>query len=141
MWPARCSALNWNGLTRSSRRARLRWISERLDGIEGIGFQPAADWASPAPWLFCITVDASTYGATRDELAAVLDRDGIETRPFFHPLHTLPPYVGAARGPLHVTERLAASGLNLPNVAALTDDDLDRVANAIGSARKASPVS
>jgi perosamine synthetase len=106
----------------------------RLSGIDGIGFQPVADWAEPAPWLFCITVDASAFGRTRDQLMLELDGAGIETRPFFEPLHRLPPYAAQADIELPVTLDLAASGMNLPTFAALGEADLDRVALAIRDA-------
>jgi len=103
-----------------------------LAAIPGIGFQPVADWAQPAPWIFCITIAEREFGMPRDELAGALAAEGIETRPFFHPIHTLPPYANPARPrSLPNTERLAASGLNLPTGAGLTHADVDRVASAI----------
>ena len=110
----------------------------RLEGVAGIGFQPVATWATPAPWLFCITVDSERLGCSRDELAAVLDRAGIETRPFFRPLHTMPPYSNGTWTNLEVTERVAASGLNLPTSTMVRDPELDRIADAIGSLAQAS---
>jgi perosamine synthetase len=109
----------------------------RLEGVAGIGFQPVAAWATPAPWLFCITVDPETLGCSRDELAAALDVAGIETRPFFRPLHTMPPYANGSWTNLDVTERVAASGLNLPTSAMVRDPELDRIAEAIGSLARA----
>jgi perosamine synthetase len=109
-----------------------------LADVPGIGFQGRAAWASPAKWLFCITVDEATFGRSRDELATVLDQQGIETRPFFHPLHRLPPYVDApgAQRPLPVTERLGESGMNLPTFSGMTAADIDRVVDAVRSARR-----
>ena len=108
----------------------------RLERVPGIGFQPVASWATPAPWLFCISVNAVEFGASRDELAVALDMAGIETRPFFRPLHTLPPYMNARKGALTTTVDVAASGMNLPTFAALTDSDLDRVAETIRGAQR-----
>ncbi|MFN8629648.1 MAG: DegT/DnrJ/EryC1/StrS family aminotransferase [Chloroflexota bacterium] len=107
---------------------------ERLEGIPGIGFQPVAQWAKTTPWLYSITVDAAQFGRTRDSLAAALDRAGIETRPFFHPIHRLPPYARPASPTLPVTDDLAAAGMNLPTSSSLTDADLDRIATAIRDA-------
>lgn len=110
-----------------------------LDNIRGIGFQPVAPWAEPAPWLFCITVDPAEFGCSRDELANVLDKNGIETRPFFVPLHTLPPFRegSSLRGEsLPITDKLAANGLNLPTFAQLSNDDIERIASVIRGARR-----
>ena len=90
---------------------------KRLAGIPGIYFQPVAEWAKPSNWLFCITVNEKEYGHTRDELMELLDQEGIDTRPFFIPIHSLPPYVEKSKSRkdyLPVTDSLGATGLNLP---------------------------
>lgn len=110
-----------------------------LAGVPGIGFQPIAEWAVPAPWLFCITVDPRAYGRARDEIVDRLDAEGIETRPFFIPLNTLPPFREGAlrrRDAVPVAESLGESGLNLPTFGGLNQDDQARVIDAVrGSAR------
>jgi perosamine synthetase len=117
----------------AARAAVFEAYRQRLGGLSGIGFQPAAAWAKPAQWLFCVTVDEAEFGISRDGLAKVLDDDGIETRPFFHPIHRLPPYAdrqGSARE-LPVTEMLATTGMNLPSSSALGEADFDRIAESI----------
>jgi len=67
-------------------------------------------------------------------LAVELANGGVETRPFFIPLHTLPPYreASAGRGDnLPVTEDLGARGINLPTYTQLARDDVVVVAEAI----------
>jgi perosamine synthetase len=122
------------------RRAEIaEGYRRRLDGIPGIGFQPVADWAQPANWLFCITVDSAAFGRSRDELAAYLDERGIETRPFFIPLHRLPPFRDESRkrgDHLPVTDQLAQAGLNLPTFTMLTDENLDRIAETVAGAQR-----
>jgi perosamine synthetase len=115
------------------RRAVFAAYREQLAGIPGIGLQPRAAWADPAPWLFCITVDPASYGRPRDELMALLDVEGIETRPFFLPIHRLPPYVDAGRATpiLAETERLARDGMNLPTSSSMSEADVTTVCNAI----------
>jgi perosamine synthetase len=123
-----------------ARRSVFDGYRHRLSNIPGIGFQPVADWAEAAPWLFCITVDRDEFGLTRDELAMVLDEAGVETRPFFHPLHRLPPYERDDGPFLPVTDMLSATGINLPTFVGLTDDDLDRIASVIEGAQQARQV-
>lgn len=71
--------------------------------------------------------DSSRRDAFRQHLA----QQGIETRPAFYPAHTMPMYTAYDKGPYPVGTRLAASGVNLPSSPALTDADVDRVADAI----------
>ena len=59
---------------------------------------------------------------------ARLAEAGVETRPFFYPMHTLPMYQGLALGQAFpVAERIAAGGVNLPSSASLSEDDIDFV--------------
>ena len=119
------------------RREIYRRYDDLLRGVPGLGFQPVAEWADPAPWLYCITVDRDTFGTSRDGLANQLEREGIDSRPFFIPLHTLPPFRGAskARGEhFPVTERIASVGLNLPTHANLTADQQAHVCDVIAAA-------
>ena len=74
------------------RRELYTRYNQLLSDVPGIGFQPVADWAEVAPWLFCITVDEDAYGRTRDELIDHLATHGVDTRPFFLALHRLPPF-------------------------------------------------
>jgi perosamine synthetase len=116
------------------RRAIYRRYAELLEGVPGIGFQPVAPWAEPSPWLYCITVDAQAYGRDRDELMALLAAEDIDTRPFFIPVHRLPPFKEASekRGEsLPVTDRLGATGLNLPTYAEMDAADVEAVARAV----------
>jgi perosamine synthetase len=67
---------------------------------------------------------------------ARLAEKGIETRPFFIPLHRLPPVreESARRGEnLPVTDRLSATGLNLPTFVGITDDQIGRVVEGLRS--------
>lgn len=119
-----------------ARRSEIfRQYTERLRDIPGIGLQPVAEWARPAQWLYCITVEPA-FGRSRDELALRLREVGIDTRPFFVPIHTLPPYESAVSIDLPITDQLARTGLNLPTFPALTALEIDRICSAIEAARK-----
>jgi perosamine synthetase len=116
------------------RRGIFDTYRSGLAGVPGIGFQPVAEWAVPAPWLFCITVDPHAYGRTRDDLVDRLHAEGIETRPFFIPLNTLPPFREGAlcRGDaVPVAAALGESGLNLPTFGGLTDENQARVIDSV----------
>lgn len=114
------------------RREIYRRYRERLAGVPGVGLQPQAPWAEVTPWLFCATIDAERFGRTRNEVMTVLQQKRIETRPFFIPIHQLPIYAATHRGgPLPITEKLAASGVNLPTFSGMTDAQIDRVCSAL----------
>jgi perosamine synthetase len=116
------------------RREVAGWYRENLSGHPLITFSPQADWAQPAYWMSCALLDGATE-TERDEVAASLEAEGVETRPFFYPLHTLPPYADRWRGlSFPAAESLAARGLNLPSHASLTRDDVQYVCDAFDRA-------
>ncbi len=129
-----CAQLERRDELIAKRHALFALYREGLEGVPGIGFQPVAAWADPAPWLFCITVDAAKYGVNRDELIAVLAHNGIETRPFFLGLHHLPPFREGSRArgeELPVTDALSRTGLNLPMSTSLSVQDVSYICHVI----------
>lgn len=129
-------------LERSNKILRRRLdvfqrYEELLRDVPGIGLQPVAPCVFRAPWLFSITIDEERLGGTRDGVMATLKQEGIDTRPFFVPLHRLPPYREeheARRVDLPHTDQLASRGINLPTYNSMTDADIDRVCGVIASA-------
>jgi perosamine synthetase len=129
-----CAQLDRREAIIAQRHQIFQQYRKALEGIPGIGFQPVADWAMPTPWLFCAIVDAEAYGRTRDELMCLLSAKNIDTRPFFLPIHRLPPFREQSRlrgEDLPWTDRLAANGINLPTYNLLTKFDIERVADTI----------
>jgi len=132
-----CAQLERRESILERRREICAAYREGLAEVKGIGFQPAAPWAVVAPWLFCITVTEDKYGMNRDDLIRELDAQGIETRPFFIPLHTLPPFVEQSRKRhenLPHTDRLGATGINLPTYNRLADEEIESVIEVIRKA-------
>jgi perosamine synthetase len=71
----------------------------------------------------------SDFGRSRDEVIAALETRGIETRPFFVPLHMLPPYLEPSSCP--AADRIADKGINLPSAPALSDSDIETVCSTL----------
>ena len=129
-----CAQLERAGEMVATRRRLVALYRELLAGVPGIHPQQVAPWAVPTPWLFSVTVDAHAFGRDRDALAEALAARGIETRPFFIPIHTLPPYGDSARdqgAELPVTDDVAARGLNLPTASSFTEQHVRAVTEAI----------
>ena len=71
-------------------------------------------------------------------MMAKLADSGIETRPFFHPMHTLPMYQELAEGRIFpIAEQLAACGINLPSSATMSDEDVTFVCDELIGVLKA----
>ena len=107
------------------------WYREHLQSVPGISWQPEMPWAKHVYWMFSILLGDEVL-LERDEVMARLRERGIETRPLFYPMHTLPPYADAARGEsFPVAERLARRGINLPTWAGLTRDDVRYICDSL----------
>ncbi|MBA4027531.1 MAG: aminotransferase DegT [Planctomyces sp.] len=133
-----CAQLERREQIVAKRRQVYAWYRERLAGAPGVGFQPIAPWAQITPWLMCLQITPE-FGRSRQEVMAHMESQNIETRPFFIPLHTLPPFRAESRARnehLPVTDRLAQWGINLPTYPGMTEGDVDRVCAALASARR-----
>lgn len=117
----------------SRRREIMGWYREELAGEEGIELSPEEPWAQSVFWIVCAVLDEQRFGR-RDDVMAALDRACIETRPFFHPLHTLPMYSAATDAKAFpVAEDLARRGMNLPSSAMLTRKEVAHVCEQLRS--------
>ena len=117
----------------AARREVASWYADALADLVrrwGITPQPELPWAKSSFWLSSILLP--TGGPTAQEMTVRLAAEGIDSRPFFHPMHTLPPYRTSERFP--IAEDLAARGLNLPTGYGLTRSDVDRVVSALARA-------
>lgn len=65
----------------------------------------------------------------RDTVMLKLDELDIETRPVFYPMHVLPPYQETNAYP--VADVWAQRGINLPTHQDLTQDDIERIREAL----------
>ncbi len=112
--------------------------------------QSEKPWATHAHWMFSIILRRGN-AHKRDWLMQQLANDGIETRPVFYPLHTMPPYEELHR--TTVAERngsssdldlpfakfIAARGINLPTFAELEDSDIMHIVSRLQEHLKVIP--
>ena len=71
-----------------------------------------------------------------EALRLALDKEGIESRPLWKPMHKQPVYKDAPAYVNGVSEELFKKGLCLPSGPMVTDDDFDYIIDAIKIARK-----
>lgn len=105
------------------KRCVAQWYRENLAGAPV--FVHAEDPGTVhSYWMVTILVEDR---ADRDPLREYLAEAGIETRPIFYPVHTMPMYSAAyQRHP--VAEDIGWRGINLPSYPALEREDVARIA-------------
>jgi len=113
----------------AARRRIAEGYDRRLRNARSLSLPKTEPWAEHVYWMYTVLLQGATR--SRDEVMTRLEAEGIETRPVFYPLHTLPPYQAQALKPYPRALSIAERGLNLPTYAALGDDDLDRIVEAL----------
>ncbi len=115
----------------AARRRNAARYRERLDGL-GLLLSPETRRSSSSFWMFNVVLPEGAP-LDRDALAHALAATGIDSRTVFYPLHHMPPYAKLVRPgqSFPVADRLGARGLTLPSATTLTEDEIDRVANAV----------
>jgi perosamine synthetase len=97
-----------------------------LCDVGEIAWQAGRPDARGVDWLVSLRIPAAeNRPELRDELMQRLAADGIETRPFFYPMHVMPPYKDERAFPC--ADRISTSGLNLPSSPRMSDADIAHV--------------
>jgi len=112
------------------KRQIARWYCAGLAGIPGLTLPAQAEGYVNIYWMFSVLVDAP-FPLHRDALIPALREQGIDSRPFFHPMDTLPPYRAAEPRPVSLA--LSRTGLNLPSSPSLTEDQVAYICAVIRS--------
>lgn len=129
-----CAALGLAQLERAdSLLAKKREIAKSYrEGLAGlpVTFHDETVNVHHSFWMCSILVEDPSY---RDPLRVALESAGIETRPLFYPIHTMPMYASKYRR-LPVAESLGWRGINLPSWPGLGDEHIHFIINEIKGA-------
>jgi perosamine synthetase len=85
-------------------------------------------WARHVYWMYSIYLREGD-GQRRDAVIQGMDELGIETRPVFHPMHVLPPYLEHAAYP--VADSWAQRGISLPTHSFVSELDVRRIVETL----------
>jgi perosamine synthetase len=115
------------------RRMGKRY-TDMLTGVDGFELMPATtDYADNIYWVYGMVLkDEVPFDA--EEAMQRLGQRGIGTRPFFWPMHEQPVFrrMGLFEGERYpVAERLARRGFYVPSGMALTDGEMETVADEV----------
>jgi dTDP-4-amino-4,6-dideoxygalactose transaminase len=114
------------------RIAKKKYIFEfykrELNGLKGIKFMPINEWNEPNYWLTCITLSGKVSPI---DIIEALERENIESRPIWKPMHMQPVFASYDFISKGVSEKIFENGVCLPSDTKMTDDDLERVCSII----------
>ncbi len=117
----------------AARRHNFERYQSLLGHVNGITFQmePNSRYYSNH-WLTAITLDPSkTNGIDRESVRLALERDAIESRPLWKPMHLQPIFKSFPFFGEHHAERLFDQGLCLPSGSNLTEQEWERIEKAL----------
>lgn len=110
------------------RRAIFDFYLSNLGKIEGIEFLRQYPGAYSNYWLTTILVDPDkTGGITREDIRLALEKENIETRPLWKPMHMQPVFEKYPKYVDGTSEKLFEIGLCLPSGSNMTDEQKERV--------------
>lgn len=118
------------------KREIFRWYWERLEPLPGITLNAEPAGLFNVYWMVSLVLGPEIR-LSREDLRLALKAEGIDTRPFFLPLSSIPAYRGssqaveAARRNME-SYRVGPRAINLPSALCLTEDDVERVCKVIG---------
>lgn len=107
-----------------------------LKGKKGIHFltEPAGYFSNR--WLTTVLIDEHEAGISREDLRMAFEKENIESRPLWKPMHIQPVFEHCAFYGDGTSERLFRDGLCLPSGSNLTDADMRRIFDVINSMLK-----
>jgi dTDP-4-amino-4,6-dideoxygalactose transaminase len=131
----------------AQKRDIFHHYSQALKNIPGIDFMPEAAYGTANRWLTVILITPDTFGADRETVRLALEKENIESRPVWKPMHLQPVFRIDDRNPKDnnqgkkthparvvgggVSEDIFHRGLFLPSGTALSRDELNRIIDII----------
>lgn len=113
-----------------TKKTNAAMYSELLKDVPGITLPAEEPWAENVQWLYSVVVE-DEFPLSRDDLIIHLKQNGVESRPFFIPIHTMAPYKDFPHGSMEITNELAARGINLPSSVSLIKEQIIEIVRII----------
>lgn len=106
----------------------FEFYKKELEYLEGVEFMPINYWNQPNYWLSCLTLNGKVKPI---DLMEALEKENIESRPIWKPMHLQPFFEKYDFVGTDVSEKLFENGVCLPSDTKMTDEDLKRVVKVI----------
>ncbi|MBA4322765.1 MAG: hypothetical protein C0408_08110, partial [Odoribacter sp.] len=110
------------------RRENYNFYKRNLAGIKGVSFvdEPGPEYFSNR-WLTTILIDPEIARTNREKVRMELEKENIECRPLWKPMHLQPVFSMYPAFVNGISESLFNTGLCLPSGSNLTESDKERV--------------
>ena len=115
------------------RRRNARFYNSLLRVVDGISLPTEKEWAKNVYWMYSILIEPE-FGISRDKLMKELEKKGIESRPFFIPMHKQPVFqnMGLFKEEKYpIAEELSRKGMYLPSSSGLKKEEIKYICDTI----------
>lgn len=111
----------------SKKHRIMQWYKNELQCIPKIKLNFQAKWAESVYWMICLEIK-DLQEKQRNKLMDNLKKRGIDSRPYFYPISSLPMYPNA---PTPIAHKVSQRGLNLPSYFDLTKNQVRYICNNV----------
>lgn len=115
----------------AAKRANHDFYMELFNSIPGVSFLPEPSGYISNRWLTCILIDPVLTRKTPDQIRIHLEKENIESRPLWKPMHLQPLFKSTSYFGQQVAENLFNIGLCLPSGSNLTDVEKERISSQL----------
>lgn len=116
------------------RKLNARIYDSYLRDHRGVRFFKEEQWSRSVCWMYNILIE-DDFGLSRDEVMQKLEKNGIESRPFFIPMHQQPVFRNMElfnkKEIYPISEELSRKGLYLPSSSGLTRAEIEQICNVL----------
>jgi len=115
------------------RRSVFEFYKARLGRLPGVSFQPEQSGSVSNRWLTTMLIDPTRNknGIGREDVRLALEKQNIESRPLWKPMHEQPVFSSAPAYTHGVSSALFEAGICLPSGSSLTPKQLSMICEII----------
>lgn len=111
------------------RQEIMQWYRDAIQVSNGVRLNQIAPWAKSVHWMVCLEVDWFD-DEIRNAFMRTLKARGVDSRPYFYPLSTMPMYKD---DPRPAAALKSAIGVNLPTYFDLSEADVAKIGDVVNT--------
>ena len=115
----------------AARRANHDFYQALLTNVEGVHFLEEPEGYFSNRWLSCIIIDPAITGVSREDLRLALEKENIESRPLWKPMHMQPLFSHCDYYGTDFSEKLFLDGICLPSGSNLNPQEKERITSQL----------
>jgi dTDP-4-amino-4,6-dideoxygalactose transaminase len=99
--------------------------------LEGVTIQKDPPWGKSNAWLSVVTFDSALYPGASEQVRNALEKENIESRPIWKPMHQQPVFSSAKTFLNGKADEVYEAGLCLPSGPSIKNSDIDEICSII----------